>query len=1045
MIRHIVDVCLKFRVLVLGAVVVVTAVGAVQLRDASVEPYPEFAPPQVQVRTESLGLSAAEVEQLITVPLERDLLNGVAWLDQIRSESLPGLSSIDLIFKRGTDLEKARQLVLENLSTTRGVPNFGNPPVMIQPLSSTSRVMMIGLTAKDLSLVDMSILARWKIKPKLMGLPGVANVAIWGQRDRQLQVQVDPVRLSQHGVTLDQVITTTGNALWVSPLTFVQASTPGTGGFIDTSTQRFEIQHVLPFTTAQGLSSVTVEGTGGTLRLSDVSDVVEGHQPLIGDAVISGGPGLMLVVQRFPDANPHDVTRAVEDAIDQLRPGLSGIQIDTNVYRAQNLVDATIHSLTVWGIAAGAALLLLLVLVLWSWRLVLVSAGTILLSLLIATYVLYLRGASFNVMVVAGMTVALAVVIDDAVAGVGNMRRRLHEHRLSGDTSTTTASIVADVSAAVRGPLGYVTLALLLAPLPLLFLDGVPGAFAQPAILSYSVAIAASFVVALIVAPVLAFLLLRGESLSPRTSPLAAVARHLYDRAAVSFLRRPRWAFASVLALLAITGAVAPQLSGAKVLPTPQDRNVLVNWEATPGTSLPEMDRVTTRAAQELRSLPGVRDVGAHIGRAITSDQTVNVNSGQLWVSLTDSAPFGSTVNQIAHVMSLYPGLRSDVLTYPEDQVNAIKTGSAKPLVVRVYGIDLAVMRTAAQQLRNLVASVDGVVQPTVQNLAEQPTLEVEVNLDTAKRYGLKPGDIRRAAATFFSGLPVGSIYQEQKIFDVVVWGTPGTRSAPATVSDLLIDAPTGGQVRLGDVANVRVAPYPTAITHDATFRSLDITADVQGRDIGAVLDDVRNRVRNVSMPLEYRAEVLSDVTAQQDQNRRTIGLAIAALLGAFLLLQAAFSSWRVAALVLVTLPLAGVGGVVGAYIAGGTMSLGALIGFFAVIGLAARNATLLVRSYQNLESIGHVARDPGVVLLGARKRLGSVLLANAAVAAVMIPLLWLGNAAGTEVLHPMAPVVIGGLVTSTLYTLFILPALYLRLSPSRWRVRSDNAATELD
>jgi Cu/Ag efflux pump CusA len=1043
-IRHVIDVCLRFRVLVLGVAVVVMAVGVVQLRDASVEPYPEFAPPQVQVRTESLGLSAAEVEQLITVPLERDLLNGVAWLDQIRSESLPGLSSIDLIFKRGTDLEKARQLVLENLSTTRGVPNFGNPPVMIQPLSSTSRVMMIGLTAKDLSLVDMSILARWKIKPKLMGLPGVANVAIWGQRDRQLQVQVDPVRLRQHGVTLDQVITTTGNALWVSPLTFVQASTPGTGGFIDTSTQRFEIQHVLPFTTAQGLSSVTVEGAGGTLRLSDVSSVVEGHQPLIGDAVVSGGPGLMLVVQRFPDANPRDVTRAVEDAIDQLRPGLTGIEIDTNVYRAQSLVDATVHSLTIWGIAAGAALLVLLVLALWSWRLVLVSAGSILLSLLIATYVLYLRGTSFNVMVVAGMAVALAVVIDDAVAGLEDMRRRLREHRLSGETSATT-TILAEVSSAVRGPLGYVTLALLLAPLPLLFLDGVPGAFAQPAILSYSVAIAASFVVALIVTPVLAFLLLGGESPSPRTSPLAVVARHLYDRAAISFLRRPRWVFASVLALLAITGAVAPQLSGAKVLPALQDRNVLVNWQATPGTSLPEMDRVTTRAVQELRSLPGVRDVGAHIGRAITSDQTVNVNSGQLWVSLTDSAPFDSTVNEIARVMSLYPGLRSDVLTYPEDQVNAIKTGSAKPLVVRVYGIDLAVMRTTAQQLRNLVASVDGVVQPTVQNLAEQPTLEVEVNLDKAKIYGLKPGDIRRAAATFFSGLPVGSIYQEQKIFDVVVWGTPETRSAPATVSDLLIDAPTGGQVRLGDVASVRVAPYPTAITHDATFRSLDVTADVQGRDIGAVLDDVRNRVRNVTLPLEYRAEVLSDVTAQQDQHRRTIGLGIAALLGAFLLLQAAFSSWRLAALVLVTLPLAGVGGVVGADIAGGAMSLGALIGFFAVIGLAARNATLLVRTYLYMESIGHVARDPGVVLLGARQRLGSVLLANAAVAAVMIPLLWLGNAAGTEVLHPMAPVVIGGLVTSTLYTLFILPALYLRLSPSRWRGRSDDAATELD
>jgi Cu/Ag efflux pump CusA len=1043
-IRHIVDLCLKFRVLVVAVAVVVSGLGVAQLRNASVDPYPEFAPPQVQVQTESLGLSAAEVEQLITVPLERDLLNGVAWLDQIRSESLPGLSNIDLIFKPGTDLQKARQLVQENLSATRGVPNFGNPPVMMQPLSSTSRVMMIGLTAKDLSLVDMSILARWKIKPKLLGLPGVANVAIWGQRDRQLQVQVDPVKLRQMGVTLDQVISTTGNALWVSPLTFVQASTPGTGGFIDTAMQRFEIQHVLPITTAKGLSSVTVEGVEGRLRLSDVANVVEDHQPLIGDAVISGGPGVMVVVQRFPDANAGDVTRAVEDAVEQLRPGLGGIAIDTSVYRSQGFVDSAVHNLGIWGISAGAGLLLLLILVLWSWRLVLVSAVTILLSLMVATYVLYVRGTSFNLMVVAGMAVALAVLIDDAVAGLGDMRRRLRQHRLSGDTSAL-AAVVAEVSAAVRGPLGYVTVALLVAPLPLLFLDGVPGNFAQPAVFSYSVAIAASFVVALTVTPVLALLLLSGEPLAPRISPLAGLVRHAYDRVAVPFLRRPVWAIASVLALLAVTGAVIPQLNGTSLLPTPQDRNVLIRWEATPGASLPEMERVTTLAAQELRRLPGVRDVGAHVGRAISSDQPVNVNAAQIWVSLTDAAPFDSTVQSITQLMHLYPGVRSDVLTYPQNQVNAIKVGSDKPLVVRVYGIDLDTMRAKAKLLRDVVAGVKGVVQPTLQNLAEQPTMEVEVNLDTAKKYGVKPGDVRRAAATFFAGLPVGSLYQEQKVFDVVVWGSPTTRTAPATVADLLIDAPTGGQVRLGDVATVRVAPYPTKITHDATFRSIDITADVQGRDLGAVLDDVRSKVRSVPMPIEYRAEVLSAVPAQQEQDRRGIALIVTAALGALLLLQAAFSSWRLGLLVLLSLPLAGVGGVVGADIAGGTMSLGALIGFFAVIGLAARNATLMVRTYQRLEASARRARDAGVVLLGTRQRLGPVLLANAALAVVMIPLLALGTVAGTEVLHLMASVVIGGVVTSTLYSLFILPALYLRLSPSTWRDRGDAAAAEMD
>src|SRR4030088_527668 len=321
MIGQIVALSLKFRVLVLAAVVIVMALATVQLRDASVDALPEFTPPQIQIQTEALGLSAAEVEQLITVPIEHDLLNGVAWLDQIRSESAPGLSSIDLIFKPGTDPLKPRQVVQERMTQAHALPNVGSPPVIVQPTSSTSRVMMIGLSAKDLSLVDLSVLARWKIKPRLMGVAGVSNVTVWGQRDRQLQVQVDPARLRQNGVTLSQVINTTGNALWVSPLTFVEASTPGTGGFIDTSSQRFAIQHVLPITTAKGLSSVAIEDTSGrTLRLHQVGNVVEDHQPLIGDAVLANGPGLMLVIQKFPCANTQEITKGVQQALRELRP-----------------------------------------------------------------------------------------------------------------------------------------------------------------------------------------------------------------------------------------------------------------------------------------------------------------------------------------------------------------------------------------------------------------------------------------------------------------------------------------------------------------------------------------------------------------------------------------------------------------------------------------------------------------------------------------------------------------------------------------------------
>ena len=329
MMRWIVGSSLKLRFLVVLVAVALLLLGVVQLRGMPVETLPEFSPPMVEIQTEALGLSAAEVEQLVTVPLEQDLLNGVAWLERIRSESVPGLSRIELIFQPGTDVLKARQLVQERLiQAPGGIPNVSKAPVVLQPLSSTSRVMMIGLSSKELSLIDMSVLARWKIRPRLMGVQGVANVAIWGQQERQLQVQVDPEKLRERGVTLDKVVQTTANALWVSPLSFTEASTPGTGGFIDTSNQRLGIQHILPIMTAKDLAQVAVEDTGGrVLRLADVSRVVEDHQPLIGAAVAGGGPSLMLVVEKFPGANTLEVTRQVEAALDEMRPGLAGIAI----------------------------------------------------------------------------------------------------------------------------------------------------------------------------------------------------------------------------------------------------------------------------------------------------------------------------------------------------------------------------------------------------------------------------------------------------------------------------------------------------------------------------------------------------------------------------------------------------------------------------------------------------------------------------------------------------------------------------------------------
>ena len=1003
MIGQVVELSVKFRVLVVGAAAAVQALTVAQLPGAPVDELPEFGPPHVQIQTEALGLSAAEVEQLITVPMEHDLLNGVSWLDEIRSESAPGLSSIDLIFEPGTDPLKARQAVQERMSQAFALPPVGNPPVIVQPTSSTSRVMMVGLSSKDLSLVDLSVLARWKIRPRLMAVPGVSNVTIWGQRDRQLQVQVDPDRLHENGVTLTQVVSTTGNALWASPLTFVEASTPGTGGFVDMSNQRLAIQHVLPITTPQTLASVAIEDAEGrTLRLDQVSDVVVDHQPLIGDAVLPHGQGVILVIERFPGANTRDVTAGVEEALEALRPGLSGVIIDTSVYRAQSFIDTVLRSLGLWALLGALLLVAVLSLGLSSWRRVAIGFTTVLLSLATATYVLFLLGSGFNVMVLAGLAVALGLVVDDAVAAA------------AGDLGT---------------PRLYATLIALLAPLPLAFLGGVAESFSRPAILAYALAAVASTLVSLTVAPALARMLFRGGQPAPRPSPLSRLASGAFERTVPRFAGRTRWLSAVVALLLALPmlALVAlPRDGASSLLPSPQDRSLLIHWEAAPGTSLQEMVRITKAAVRELGSVPGVRNVGAQLGRAVTSDQVANVDAGEIWVTLADSADYEATVGAVQQVIRGYPGLRSDLVPYPQDRVRVIQEGTSDALVVRVYGADLDVLKQKAEELRQRIARVPGVVEPRVRAQTYEPTIDVEVDLAAAQEYGINPGDVRRTATTYFSGLAVGQLYEDQAVYDVVVKGMPSTLSTPEAVADLLVDTPSGDQVRLGDVATVRVTAEPTAISHDATLRSMDVTAAVRGRDLGAVLADVRAQVRNVSMPLEYHAEVLNDLAEQQTQSLQVVALAVAVAVVSFLLLQAALGSWRLAGLVFLSLPLAGAGGVVAASLAGGVMTLGALIGFFTVLGIAARNGVVLVSDYQRLAGGGQEA-----VLGATRERSGQVLLTAAATAAVALPPLLLGGIPGPELLRPLCVVVLGGLVSSTLLALLLLPALYLRLAPA--------------
>ena len=1034
MMRWIVGSSIKFRRLVIAVAVGLLVYGVLQLDNAQTDILPEFQKPTVEVQTEALGLSAEEVEELITVPLEQDLLVGIAFLDEIESVSLPGLSSVVMTFEPGTDVLDARQVVAERLTqavAAAGLPQVAKPPQMIQPVSSTSRVAMVKLSSDELSPIEMSILSKWVITPRLLGVEGVANVSTWGFRDRQLQVLVDPQRLADADVTLNQVIRTAGNALEVSPLSFLEASSPGTGGFIDTLNERLHIFHEQAISTPEELGQVPIEdpqgevATGGSaLALGDVTDVVEDHQPLIGDALCSDGECLLLVIEKFPDANTPRVADGIDGALDELSPGLPGLQMDTSIYRPAEFIDTSFDNLGRAALIGAILLLLVLGALFFEWRSALVGAVAILMSLGAAWLVLYITETTVNTMVLAGLVMALIMLIDDAVIDIDNVAQRIRRHHAEGD-GTPAWQVVIEGAIQMRSAILFATLIVAAVLLPAFFMEGEAGAFLPEIATTYLLAIVASIVVAVTVTPALGMMLLGHAKHEPRESLTGRWLRKRYDGTAGRIVPKVGPAFA-VFGVFVLAGLVALPFLDQSMRPVLQERDVVVRLDAAPGTSLQRMDAITAQAVDELRSLPGIEDVGAHVGRAVQSDQIVNVNSAEVWVSVDADADYGDTVGAIESVAGGLPDVTNDVLTYSEQRITDVLGRGSDEIVVRIYGQDQAILEDKAQEVREAIAGIDGVENARADLPADEPTIEVKPIIEEAESVGLAPGDVRRAATTLLSGLVVGNLFEEQKVFDVAVWGAPEIRETEADVENLLIDTPADGLVPLGQVADVRIVPNEAVIRHESVESYVDVAAGVAGRDVGAVAADVEAALGQVQFPLEHHATVLGGFEEDAAARSRVIAVAVAALIAVFLLLQAAFASWRLALLAFLALPMALSGGAVAALIDGGEVTLGSVAGFVAVMGLAVRIVVVLIRHYQQLQREGgEFGAD--LVVRGTRERLVPILTTVLASAAALIPFVVSGGSAGFEIVGPMAAVILGGLVTTALLSLVVVPAVYLR------------------
>jgi len=1011
---------LKLRVLVLALSIVLMIVGIRTANRAPLDVFPEFAPPLVEVQTEAPGLSTEEVESLVSVPLENSL-NGTIGLKTIRSKSVLGLSSVVLILKEGTDLMAARQVVQEKLSVEAPrLPTAARPPVILPPLSSTSRLLKIGVSSKVLSQMELTVLAKWTIRPRLMAIPGVANVAIWGQRDRQYQVLVDPERLRTNGVTLDTVVRAVTDTAAVAA-----------GGFVDMPNQRIAVRHRSPVESPDDLARTAITfRNGAPLRLGDVADVVIGYPPPIGDAVINDGPGLLLIVEKQPTGNTLEVTRNVEKALEALKPGLKDVDLDPTIFRPATFIERSLENLSEAMVVGCVLVVLILITFLFDWRTALISLTAIPLSLIAAMIVLVAWGATINTMVLAGLVIAMGEVVDDAIIDVENIVRRLRQNRAEG-RPLSSYQVVLSASLEVRSAVVFASLIVILVFVPVFFLDGLAGSFFRPLAMAYVLAILASLLVALTVTPALSLMLLTGATERRRESPLVRLLKAIYRAILPAMARKPGLA---VLILVVAFGAAFVSVSGLgeEFMPNFQENDFLMHWVEKPGTSLEAMRRITENVSKELRTVPGVRNFGSHIGRAEVADEVVGPNFTELWISVDPKVDHNQAIAQVQNVVDGYPGLFKDVLTYLKERIKEVLTGAGATVVVRIFGPDMGVLREKAQEVYDAMKGVEGVSAPKVEPQVLVPQLDVRLRPEAAARLGLTPGDVRRSATTLVKGTKVGEVYRDQKIFDVFVWGNERIRNDVAELKDLPIETLLGTHVPLGDVAELAIVAAPNEIKREGASRRIDVTCNVQGRDLGSVAREIEARVKKLEFPREYHPEFLGEYAAREESRQRLMALAALSLLGVLLVIHADFRTVRLTALVFLTLPFALIGGVYGAVLGGGVLSLGSLVGFVTVLGIAARNGIMLVSHYRHLEEEEGEPFGLDLVLRGSEERLAPILMTTLATGLALVPLAVAGNKPGHEIEHPMAAVILGGLVTSTVLNLFLMPALYLAFGHAR-------------
>ncbi|HSR63095.1 MAG TPA: efflux RND transporter permease subunit [Gammaproteobacteria bacterium] len=1011
---------INYRVVVIAVATLLMLFSIYRLSRAGLDIFPEFSPNLIVVQTEAPGYSTEQVEVLVTRPIETTL-SGLIGIDHVRSESIQGLSVVNIYFEEDTDIYRNRQLVTERLSgLTNLLPEGVGPAAPLPMASSSATILTMGVTSPSKTMMELRSIVDWNLVPTILSVPGVADVNVFGGEIKQLQVQINEQKMKQYDLGINDIAEAAKRATGIFGV-----------GFIENENQRLTLTISGMPRFRDELANVVIRHVdGASITLGDVAVIDYGAEPPFSKAAIMGEPGVVIMVIGQYGANTLNVSNAVEKAISGLDEIFSenDIKLHPTLFRPANYIERSVASISGHLLVGGLFVISVLVVFLFNFRTAFISVMAIPLSLLTAILILLEQGVNLNIMVIGGLAIALGEVVDDAIIDTENIFRRLRQNRLLS-RPLPLKDVVFNASMEVRGSVVYASFIVALVFVPLLHLSGITGRLFEPLGMAYILSIMMSLLVALTVTPALCYILLAKKDLKNIEPPLIRFLQPFYARS-LDLISRAPYLVMVITLLFCLAGISVLPGVGGQFIPNLREGHYIVHTSSISGTSLDESIRVGNQLTRAFLDIPGVISVSQWAGRAERGADTFGSHYSEFEVDLAfdlSGSEQQAVLDEIRDILESYPGIRYEAYNFLSERIYETISGYTTPVVVNVYGNDLDALDRKATEVASVMKSIEGASSVQVQSSSATPLLQIALNLDKLKEHGLTPVGVANSIKIAFEGLTVAKYQENNRIFDVAVTLPSDKRQTPADVRNLPLKTPGGLLLTLDDVADIRQQSGRYNILHQDGQRLQSITSHVVGRDIVGFMNELEETVlEKVNFTAELYPEFTGAAIEQAKAREELIILSSLVMAIVLMLVYMAIGSLRHVLLMLINLPFALVGGVVAVLFTGGTLSVGSLVGFVTLFGITIRNSIMLVSHYQYLVEREGLSWNLDVAIKGAQERLPSILMTALVTALAMLPIAIDSDNPGREIMGPMATIIIGGLASSTILNLLIMPTVML-------------------